>query len=338
MSQADVAVVVPVFNRANAVLETLASVVRQTVLPRRLIVVDDGSTDGTAASVRAWIARTKPPFEAFVVEQTNQGAGAARNRGFREMGGCKYVAFLDSDDHWPQDFLARAVARMEANGAAVAATSDRVYHRLWKQRLGQRSSKGLERGATAWLLMSNSGIASCTLFRAWTVRRLGGYDPTFPTGQDVEFFLRASLEGPWLHVPGDPVQFYVGFTTAQGEASNLSMKYADRQKRWVRIRERFIFRLGGRGHVSPAFYKRLFAHRWHKTAAVYQRQGRLALAIACYRKALTYRPMRVWTILRLTKLEIGRTVARLFGVRQAARPTSSASAPAEQPAAKRIAA
>ena len=166
MLHADVAVVVPVFNRASAVLETLATVARQTTPPRRLIVVDDGSTDGTAAAVRAWIARTKPAFEAFVVEQPNQGAGAARNRGIREIGDCRYIAFLDSDDHWPEDFLARTVEHMEASPAAVAISADREYHRLWKSHIGRRSSGGLQHGATTWLLAGDCGIASCTLFRS----------------------------------------------------------------------------------------------------------------------------------------------------------------------------
>lgn len=338
MHHADVAVVVPVFNRASAVLETLATVARQTTAPCRLIVVDDGSTDGTAASVRAWIARTKPAFEAFVVEQVNQGAGAARNRGFREVGDCKYVAFLDSDDHWPVDFLERTVRRMEANSAAVAISTDREYHRLWKRRLGLRSSRGLEQGATTWLLESNSGIASCTLFRSWVVRQQRGFDASLPTGQDVEFFLRVSLEGPWLHAEGAPVQFYVGYTTAQGEASNLSMKYADRQRRWLRIRERFIFRQGGRGHVSRNFYQRLFAHRWHKTAATYQSQGRNALAAACYRKALKYRPTRVWTWIRLAFLSVGHATGSAFTTRRISDAKQPVVLDRERPADQRSAA
>ena len=309
MLHADVAVVVPVFNRANAVLETLTTIARQTLPPRRLIVVDDGSTDGTAASVRAWIARTKPGFEAFVVEQPNQGAGAARNRGLREIGDCRYVAFLDSDDHWPADFLARTVERMEANPAAVAVSADREYHRLWKSHIGRRSSSGLQHGATTWLLEGDCGIGSCTLLRSWAVRRLGGYNVSLPTGQDVELFLRVSLEGSWLHTPGEPVRFYVGYTTAQGEASNLSRKFADRQRRWVRIRERFVFSHGGREHLARSFYRRLFAHRWHKTAASYQARGQYVYAIACYRRALRYRPGRIWTRIRLALL-----ATRLFVV------------------------
>ena len=327
MRHADVAVIVPVFNRATAVVETLATVARQTMPPRRLIVVDDGSTDGTAASVRAWIARTKPNFEAFVVEQPNCGAGAARNRGLREIGDCRYVAFLDSDDHWPADFLARTVERMEANPAAVAVSADREYHRLWKSRIGHRSSSGLEQGATPWLLAGDCGIASCTLFHSWVVRQLGGYDATLPTGQDVALFLRVSLEGSWLHAPGEPVRFYVGYTTAQGEASNLSLRFPDRQRRWVRIRERFVYSHGGRAHLARSFYQRLFAHRWHKTAATYERRGQHAYAIACYRRALRYRPGRIWTRLRLAMLATRLFVVSPFAPLVAAGRTTSVMRP-----------
>jgi hypothetical protein len=154
----------------------------------------------------------------------------------------------------------------------------------------------------------------------------------------VEFFLRVSLEGPWLHVPGEPVAFYVGFTTAQGEASNLSMKYVDRQKRWVRIRERFIFRMGGRGHVTPGFYRRLLAQRWHKTAVGYQQQRRFAMALACYRKALGYRPLRLWTLARLSLLQAGRFAAHWLGDRRSVRTATTTSGPAEPVAIPRIAA
>jgi glycosyltransferase involved in cell wall biosynthesis len=313
MGRACIAVVVPVYNRAKTVLETLTAITQQTVLPHRLIVVDDGSSDGTAASVRGWITGARPDFEAIVVEQSNQGAGAARNRGLREVGNCKYVAFLDSDDRWPSDFLARAVAGMEANPAAVAITADRIYHRKWKQRLGRKSCRGLERNATIWLLTNNSGIASCTLFRRAIPERLGGFNPHLPTGQDVEFFLRFSLEGPWLHSPGKPVQFYVGFTTANGEAGNLSLKYADRWRRRVRIRERFVFLQGGDECVSRRFRRRLFAHDWHKTGSMYRLNGRDDLAIACYHKALTYLPLRVSTWFRLISLRTKLLVTAALG-------------------------
>jgi glycosyltransferase involved in cell wall biosynthesis len=326
MSHASVAVVVPVFNRAKTIIRTLTAVAQQTVLPRRVIVVDDGSSDDTAASVRDWIERTRPSFDVIIIEQTNQGAGAARNRGLREVAGCKYVAFLDSDDRWPSDFLGRAVSGMEANPMAVAISADRAYYRTRKRRVGRRSCRALKRNATAWLLANSAGIASCTLFRCSVVLRLAGFDPNLPTGQDVEFFLRVSCEGPWLHAPGNPVQFFVGFAASEGECGNLSVKYTDRLRRRVRIRERFVFRQGGAAHVSRRFYQRIFAHDWHKAASAYRSNGRHDRAIACYHKALAYRPWRVRTWMRLISLRAKlMTTGAAASSRHATLPTDTAS-------------
>jgi glycosyltransferase involved in cell wall biosynthesis len=313
MDQAGIAVVVPVYNRAQTVLESLAAVARQTVAPWRLIVIDDGSHDASAKSVRDWIARTRPGFEVLVIEQSNQGVSAARNRGLREVGDCRYVAFLDSDDHWPDDFLARALSRMEENSRAVAITADRLFLRKAKSRHALRSSRGMQRDATRWLLTKNPGIASCTLFRASVVNRLGGFDSRLKTGEDIELFLRISLEGPWLHSPGLPVQFFVGFTSAHGEEGNLSLKHADRQRRWVKIRERFVYEQGGIDHLPPRVCERRFARDWHKTATDFKLAGHDARAAVCYRKALNYRPLRVSTWLQLALLHTRRAMAAVFG-------------------------
>lgn len=85
-------VVIPTYNRLSLLKEALASVGAQTFTDCEVIVVDDGSTDGTAE----WL-RQQPRLRSFV--QTNRGPGAARNRGAKEARG-KYLAFLDSDDVW----------------------------------------------------------------------------------------------------------------------------------------------------------------------------------------------------------------------------------------------
>ncbi len=63
MHTADAAIIIPVHNHGAAVLDTLVSVVEQTLLPKRLIVVDDGSTDQAAQSVQQWLAETDPRIE-----------------------------------------------------------------------------------------------------------------------------------------------------------------------------------------------------------------------------------------------------------------------------------
>ena len=86
-------VVIPTFNRVSLLQRTLASVEAQSFTDFEIIVVDDGSTDGT----RDWLASQRPLLR--VLEQANRGPGAARNLGAREARG-DYVAFLDSDDLW----------------------------------------------------------------------------------------------------------------------------------------------------------------------------------------------------------------------------------------------
>ena len=122
-----VGVVIPVYNRATIILATLESVARQTVPPAALIVVDDGSTDATAEAVEAWIDAADPPFPALLLRQPHASAATARNAGLAALGDLPLVAFLDSDDLWPDDFLARTAALLAADIEAVAATVDRKY-------------------------------------------------------------------------------------------------------------------------------------------------------------------------------------------------------------------
>lgn len=85
--------IIPSFNRAALIAQTLDSVLAQEFTDQEIIVVDDGSTDGTLDVLDRYAGRIR------VVQQANAGPGAARNRGVEHATG-KYVAFLDSDDLW----------------------------------------------------------------------------------------------------------------------------------------------------------------------------------------------------------------------------------------------
>lgn len=126
-----VAVVIPVYNRRLKLTKTLESVAAQNKLPGLLIVIDDGSTDGTAEAARKWLRSA--PFEWRVVSQENAGASAARNAGFAHIGELPYVCFLNSDDLWPPDFIAQGLRALEGRDNIVAAVADRV-----KERAGRR--------------------------------------------------------------------------------------------------------------------------------------------------------------------------------------------------------
>lgn len=102
-----VSVIVPAYDDGRWIGEALESILRQTRRADEVIVVDDGSTDDTAAVV----ARYGPPVR--YERQTHAGAGAARNRGV-EMAQGDYLAFLDADDLWMDDKLERQLAALAA--------------------------------------------------------------------------------------------------------------------------------------------------------------------------------------------------------------------------------
>jgi len=104
----DVDVIIPVYNGAKYIVEALSSVVHQTRRPKRIIVVDDGSTDNTESVVRSY----RSPVPVCYVKKSNGGPSSARNAGIAESDSL-YIAFLDADDVWEPDKLQKQIAVFE---------------------------------------------------------------------------------------------------------------------------------------------------------------------------------------------------------------------------------
>jgi teichuronic acid biosynthesis glycosyltransferase TuaG len=122
---ADVTVVTAAFNAHAVIARAVESVARQTFRPLEHIVVDDGSTDGTAELLRKLESQHQT---LRVISQINQGAGAARNAGIRLARG-RYIAFLDADDFWDPGKLEAQLAFMQKSGASFTYGSYRVKRR-----------------------------------------------------------------------------------------------------------------------------------------------------------------------------------------------------------------
>lgn len=218
--------------------------------------------------------------------------------------GFQFLAFLDSDDLWPNDFVERTRAALVRDPMAVAVSCDQrlVKLRSGKERL--RDLRGLAADATTWLFLNNAGIASATLFRGDRIRRLGGFSEAIPTGHDLDLFLRLSLQGPWRHVEGEPVTMVRGRARQVGEQRNLSESFADNHRQWVQILESFITNEGG-AEVVPAHYvSRILAQRWHRAGRQLLHGRRPAEARDCFRRSCRWRKWnRAWVRLGLTYLQ-----------------------------------
>jgi GT2 family glycosyltransferase len=132
-----VTVVIPLYNKARTVQRALSSVLRQTVEDFEVVVVDDGSTDGSGDVVRKCLDQ-----RVRLVVQQNAGPGVARNRGLADAR-TGFVSFLDADDEWCPTFLEENLRTLEAHGSEAsivcAASVDFEPKRRWRPFRHRRS-------------------------------------------------------------------------------------------------------------------------------------------------------------------------------------------------------
>lgn len=215
----DVSVVIPAHNAATTIARTVESVLRQTLLPAELIVVDDCSSDETIEAVQG-VARRESDVRITVVSSKRRGAGAARNLGV-ERANTEYIAFLDADDLWYPDKLERQWPLAVANGGRVIVGCLMHYLSPAGQVLGTNARFTGPDDATAAL--SNGRVMPLAL-SGWLLRRehvlaVGGFDESFRRAQDFELAYRLSHAGLRLTWPENRVLMgylvHAGGVTAQ---------------------------------------------------------------------------------------------------------------------------
>jgi glycosyltransferase involved in cell wall biosynthesis len=168
--------VVPVFNGAAFLGEALASARAQVGVDLEIIVVDDGSTDGSAA-----LARALPGVR--VLAQPRQGAAAAKNRGVEAAGGT-LLAFLDADDRWPPGTLAARREQLLATGADI------VFGRMQEFREADAPpSADVDTASRRGL------VAGTMLMRRADFLRVGPFDERFRFGEFIDWYERARTLG-----------------------------------------------------------------------------------------------------------------------------------------------
>lgn len=212
-----VAVVVPAFNAANWIADTLTSLQQQTVTDWVCIVVDDGSVDDTAGIVQRF-TDTDPRIS--LIRQPNAGVAGARNTALAALPGtCPYVAFLDSDDVYEPDALAVLIGALSHRPDAVGAygLAEYIDQRGNPTDLGAHPSRQLDRRAVDGRRMRTVAPADDTaldtmvvsnpiwpaavaLHRLHVVRAVGGFDPSYTSQEDWALYQRLVRRGPYVPV------------------------------------------------------------------------------------------------------------------------------------------
>lgn len=213
-------VVVPTFDREHLIGATLDSVLAQTLKNWECIVVDDGSTDQTESVVGSYCARDS---RFRYIWQENAGASAARNRGI-ELARGRYIAFLDSDDHFAEDKLEWQVAALEADPDAVLAYGNALHCRSRDMRAGEIYQGNRVPKPSGWAfeqLICNSSIYA-PLVRTESIRGAGGFDESFALAEDWDMWLTLAKKGKLVFDPRISLYYRVH----QGNRSGSFREYA----------------------------------------------------------------------------------------------------------------
>ena len=196
VEQVTVSVIIPAYNAAWCVAHAVDSVLAQHFRDYELIVVNDGSSDNTAEVLSAYDDKLR------VLDKPNGGLSSARNAGIRAARG-RYIAFLDADDRWLPDKLAKQVALMTARPelafcSTAALLEDPDGMPLGEWRCGSHAISALEGIFSANAYVAGSGSAA--MVRMDALEKAGGFDETLRSLEDIDMWMRLSAIGGYACV------------------------------------------------------------------------------------------------------------------------------------------
>lgn len=184
-----VSVVIPVFNRAHLIGETIQSVLLQTEQDFEIVVVDDGSQDDPEAVIQA-IGDPRIVF----LKRTNGGGGAARNTGIDAAKG-RFIAFLDSDDKFLPHHLADMRKLLEGTRNTGAYSRFIVDRGNGRTLLKPPRGIGPDEDMATYLLCDRGFLATSVIVVPAAVARTIRFNENLPAAEDTDFAIRAALAG-----------------------------------------------------------------------------------------------------------------------------------------------
>lgn len=211
-SEYKISVIVPTFNRRHTIYRALQSVVTQSLAAYQIIVIDDGSDDGTAALIESQFGTVE------YVYQKNAGVSSARNRGIEAARG-DWIAFLDSDDEWLPKKLETQVNALKAQPDYGLCHTDEIWvrhgTRVNAMKKHAKSGGHIFQKCLPMCVISPSSV----LVKRRVFDDIGGFDETLPACEDYDYWLRYCARYPVLYVD-EPLLVKYG-----GHEDQLSRRY-----------------------------------------------------------------------------------------------------------------
>ena len=227
ISSADISVIIPTYNRKDSLLESVRSVDGQTAPVGEVIVVDDGSTDGTSNLIRDAFPHVR------LLTQENHGVSSARNRGLRHAQG-SWSAFLDSDDTWLPEKIQRQIYALSRQPDIRICHTEEIWIRNGRRvnQMKKHAKRGgwlFERSLELCCISPSSVLLSQAIFSTY-----GVFDETLPACEDYDLWLRLTAHESTVYVD-DPMIIKTG-----GHDDQLSRKYWGMDRFRIRAIEKLL--------------------------------------------------------------------------------------------------
>jgi glycosyltransferase involved in cell wall biosynthesis len=200
-----VSVIMPAFNVAPYIGEAIESVLGQTYTDLELLVVDDGSTDGSDVIAEGYAARDS---RVRVIRQTNGGISTARNHALR-IATSPVIAILDSDDAWDPAYLLEQMSILNTRANVDVVTGNAWFLGSSQNGRPARPWPDLRPAPTlADMLADETAVFIMSIFRRRVYEAIGPFDESLRTNEDYDFWLRAACADFVFHRNDQPLGYY----------------------------------------------------------------------------------------------------------------------------------
>ncbi len=287
-----VSIILPTYNRAHLVAETIDSILNQTYTNWELIIVDDGSNDETETRIE----KIKDDRVRYIKLNHTGQLGEVRNTGLRTAKG-DLIAFADSDDLWRQDKLAFQVKLLQEKSQVEFTISDGEVFGEINATVRQRES--IFEGSLVWPILEEKRFVFYTpswLFRRCVLEKIGMIDETLSGGSEFEFFLRmsAACRGIFTNERLVKIRRHVG---------NLTSDPAIGINRFANMMI-FVERLYGTNHLTKRQYRSVMSNYHYKIALFYRSGGDYRLAASNFLSCVKFTPLQWKAWIRLASAAV----------------------------------
>lgn len=242
-----VSIIIPTYNRANYIGQTIKSALSQTYSDYEIIVVDDGSTDNTKEVIAQYNGKVRYFY------QENKGPTVARNLGINKSSG-EYIAFLDDDDMWLPEKLEKQVRVLDADPRiGFVCCASYVIDDKNNEMLIWKRNKELTKATFENLYERNFVYNLTVLIREGCIKEVGGLDETLLVSADYDLWLRVAKKHEFYYID-EPLTKY------RLHENNLSKNYNVRLRNHIKILKKVeitkdISYLKQRIRLAKAYYE-----------------------------------------------------------------------------------